>query len=164
MAFMSNPSFTAWRLVKRSRVDTAFDGEGAYRYGGRWNSKGQRLVYASSTLSLALLEILVHIDPSKTVPELMAVPIEVPKNLLELGPYSALDKICESLPLSLKQTRQIGDIWATTAKQPVLQVPSAIIPIEHNYLFNPAHPDFSLCRIGEPEPLSLDTRLYQNAS
>ncbi len=160
---MSSPPLQVWRLVKRNRAETAFDGEGAFRFGGRWNSRGQRVVYASSTLALALLEILVHIDPSRTVPELVAFPIQIPGEMLERGPHSNLDRIGDGLPWSLRDTRQIGDRWATDAKQPVLQVPSALIPIESNYLLNPAHPDFTKCRIGPPETLPIDTRLYHYA-
>jgi len=152
-----------WRLVKRSRMETAFDGEGAFRFGGRWNSKGHRLVYASSTLALALLEILVHIDPSRAIPELLAVPIKMPESMVAQGPYSTLDRIGSGLPWPLKRTRQIGDDWLSAAEQPALKVPSAIVPVENNYLLNPAHPDFARCRIGEPEPLPVDTRLYQYA-
>lgn len=159
---MSSPSLQAWRLVKSSRVDTAFDGEGAFRFGGRWNSKGQRVVYASSSLALALLEILVHIDPSRTVPELMAIPIEIPDKMVEHGPHSSLNGIGDGLPWPLKQTRQIGDRWLAGAKQAVLQIPSAIIPLESNLLLNPAHPNFAQCRIGEPEPFPVDTRLCKD--
>lgn len=160
---MSSPPVQAWRLVKRSRRDTAFDGEGAFRFGGRWNSRGQRVVYASSTLALALLEILVHIDPSRTVPELVALPIGLPGSMVARGPHSALDRIGDGLPWPLKQTRQLGDSWIAAAEHAALQVPSAIIPLESNYLLNPAHPDFVQCRIGEPEPFPFDTRLYHDA-
>ncbi len=47
---------SAWRLTKTRFLPTAWDGEGARRSGGRWNSTGTAVVYASSTLSLALVE------------------------------------------------------------------------------------------------------------
>ncbi|MEX2607338.1 MAG: RES family NAD+ phosphorylase, partial [Kiritimatiellia bacterium] len=53
---------TCYRLTKKKRVHTAFDGEGARLYGGRWNSKGTRMVYTSAAPSLAILETLVHVD------------------------------------------------------------------------------------------------------
>ena len=53
----------AWRIVKAKHAATAFSGEGAVLTGGRWNSRGVRVVYASSTLSLAVLESLVHLNP-----------------------------------------------------------------------------------------------------
>ncbi|MEK7393011.1 MAG: RES family NAD+ phosphorylase, partial [Fibrobacterota bacterium] len=52
----------AYRVVKIKRKDDAFSGEGARRAGGRWSSKGVQAVYAASTLSLAVLEILMHLE------------------------------------------------------------------------------------------------------
>ena len=51
----------AWRIVQAHVADRAFTGEGARRYGGRWNSKGFAVIYTSSSISLAILEVLVHI-------------------------------------------------------------------------------------------------------
>jgi len=51
----------AWRIVKARHATTAFNGEGARLNGGRWNSPGERVVYASATKSLAALETLVHL-------------------------------------------------------------------------------------------------------
>ncbi len=49
-----------WRIVKAKHASTAFSGEGARLYEGRWNSVGVQMVYCSEHLSLAALEILVH--------------------------------------------------------------------------------------------------------
>ncbi|MGB0743532.1 MAG: RES family NAD+ phosphorylase [Opitutales bacterium] len=149
----------AWRLVKKERAHTAFDGEGAFRFGGRWNHRGQRVVYASSTLALALLEILVHIDPTGHVPELVAITIEIPVNQIETGPRSSAKSLSEGLPWPLSKTRQTGDAWMRTAKKPVLQVPSAIVQVEQNYLINPEHRDFDKIEIGPAEVFTFDPRL-----
>ena len=55
-------SITAWRIVRARFADSAFDGEGARRYGGRWNSRGTRMVYTAGSQALAALEMLVHLD------------------------------------------------------------------------------------------------------
>ena len=52
-----------WRIVKEKHATTAFSGEGARIFEGRWNSAGVRMVYCSEHLSLAALEILVHTQP-----------------------------------------------------------------------------------------------------
>lgn len=158
---MSSP-IQAWRLVKKSRADTAFDGEGAFRFGGRWNNRGQRIVYASSTLALALLEILVHIDPTGPVPELVAIRIDLPERLIEQNAYSRADGFADGLPWPIQETRQAGNAWARAAKKPVLQVPSAIVPVEHNYLLNPEHPDFENCVVGAAEKFPFDPRLFNS--
>ena len=151
----------AWRLVKASRAATAFDGEGAYRFGGRWNSRGVRAVYASGTLALALLEILVHIDPAARVPELVAIPIRLPTSMVGHAPYTPTDRLKDGFAHPIGATRRAGDDWIRAAQNPVLQVPSAIIPVEHNYMLNPEHPDFQKLKIGPAEPFPFDLRLLQ---
>ena len=148
-----------WRLVKSKHAATAFEGEGAFRYGGRWNSRGQRVVYASGSLSLAALEVLVHLDPSAHLPGLSAFPIDVPGELLQVEDFSHLDQISGGLPWSLRTTCAWGDAWCTASDRPVLQIPSAIVPNESNFLLNPQHPDFTRLRIGLPETFTLDARL-----
>jgi RES domain-containing protein len=149
----------AWRLVKANRAPTAFEGEGAYRFGGRWNSRGVRAVYASSTLALALLEILVHIDPAGRVPELMAIPIRLPASMIERDPCNCVSQLADGFGWPIGDTRRTGDAWIRAARKPALQLPSAVVPIEHNYLLNPQHPDFHQLKIGPAEPFSLDPRL-----
>lgn len=153
---MSRPSIQAWRLVKSSRAETAFDGEGAFRFGGRWNSRGQRVVYASSTLVLALLEILVHVDPADHVPELVAIPIQIPEHLIEIGDYSTESTLAGVVSWPIQETRRAGDAWIQAAKKAALQIPSAVVPIEENYLLNPEHPDFQKIKFGSPETFPLD--------
>ncbi|MFP4157413.1 MAG: RES family NAD+ phosphorylase [Opitutales bacterium] len=149
----------AWRLVKAARADTAFDGEGAYRFGGRWNSRGVRTVYASSTLALALLEILVHLDPSGRVPELLAIPIQIPTSCIKQLANPVYPDAGGDFAETLGATRRMGDDWIRSARQSALRVPSAIIPVEDNFLLNPEHPDFSKLEIGPASPFSFDTRL-----
>ncbi|MFP4674529.1 MAG: RES family NAD+ phosphorylase [Opitutales bacterium] len=148
-----------WRLVKTRHAGTAFDGEGAYRFGGRWNSHGQRLVYASGSLSLALLEILVHLDPAPGLPALSVFPISLPKALLQTESFSSLDTISGGLPWPLGKTRAWGDAWHRAGTSPALAVPSSIVPHETNYILNPRHHDFNRITIGQPQPFTLDARL-----
>jgi len=67
-----------YRLCKAAHV--ALDGEGARLWGGRWNSAGRPMVYAAATPSLAVLEVLVHLDlPAELLPDdLRLLTIEVP--------------------------------------------------------------------------------------
>jgi RES domain-containing protein len=152
-----------WRLVKASHRQTAFDGEGAFRFGGRWNSRGHRVVYASESLALALLEIIVHLDPARSVPELLAFPVDIPLGCFDSGDW--IGNLCpETLPSwdqPLGQTRERGDRWCEAARSAALRVPSAIIPIEQNILLNPAHPEFRHCEIGAPQVFHFDPRLLK---
>jgi RES domain-containing protein len=56
---------SGFRIAKARHARDAFDGEGARRYGGRWNSPGTPLVYTSATRALAVLELLVHLQASE---------------------------------------------------------------------------------------------------
>jgi RES domain-containing protein len=148
-----------WRLVKAQRADSAFDGEGAFRFGGHWNSRGHRAVYASASLSLALLEILVHLDPAAQVPDLVALSIRVPLTDIKTFKPPTAHKDTMSFPWQLRQTREWGDRWLQKSSSPVWRMPSSIVPIENNFLINPQHPTFSKYKVSAPQPVPMDHRL-----
>src|SRR5271166_3753026 len=123
---------------------TIFDGTGAMLHGARWNSPGQRVVYASETYSGALLEILVH--ASGDVPRSQGyVEIEIPVGL------SVEEVTPDSLPhwdsASFKTARAFGDRWYDERRTPVLMVPSVVTRVERNILINQEHPDFARMRV-----------------
>ena len=147
----------AWRIVKARHATTAFTGEGARLNGGRWNSPGERVVYASATKSLAALETLVHLIPPVTF-KYVAIPIEFEESLIEaIRPGSLSFDWADNPPPPSAQA--IGDIWVEEARSAILELPSAIVPSESNYLLNPLHPDFHQIVIGKPEIFSFDGRL-----
>ncbi|MCC5849708.1 MAG: RES family NAD+ phosphorylase [Verrucomicrobia bacterium] len=147
----------AWRIVKEKHAASAFDGEGAWRYGGRWNSQGTRVVYASGTKSLAALENLVHLNPP--VPfRYVVISIEFDDTLVEKFKLSDLPAEWTEEPPP-PSTQVIGDQWVKEARSAVLELPSVIIRDEPNYLLNPAHSDFKNIILGTPEPFSFDPRL-----
>jgi len=147
----------AWRIVKETYAATAFDGEGARRFGGRWNSQGPRVVYTSATLSLAALENLVHLNPPVAF-RYAAIPVEFDEALVEAIAAAGLPADWREEPPP-PSSMEIGDRWAKEARSAVLELPNIIIPTESNYLLNPAHPDFKRITIGKPMPFSVDPRL-----
>ncbi len=146
-----------WRICKRAHA--AFDGEGARKAGGRWNPRGVAVVYASETLSLAALELLVHADPALLPEDLVAIEADVPEtvSVRRIEP--------EKLPRGWRRHPSphalagIGGDWAKSLETAVLSVPSALVPREANFLLNPAHADFKKIRVRKPEPFELDPRL-----
>ena len=68
-------------MLRAAYARAPFDGEGAYRYGGRWSSPGTRLVYTSEHQSLAMLEYFVHLDPEDAPDDLVLATADVPDNL-----------------------------------------------------------------------------------
>ena len=145
-----------WRLVTARFAETAFSGEGARRYGGRWNRKGVPVIYTAGNLSLAMLETLVQDQPLRA--RYVAIPAEVPPGLhIERVDIDRLPADWRD-PAALETLRTIGSEWAVGCSA-VLAVPSAVVPTETNYLLNPRHPDFGPIVIGEPEELVTDLRL-----
>lgn len=151
-------SVVAWRIIRRKFVKAAFSGEGARRFGGRWNSPGRAAVYTAQSQALAALEILVHLDSEELLQNYVAIPVTIPERLITQVHLSALPKNWRAYPAS-RATRAIGDAWLTQAASPVLQVPSTIIPSESNFLLNPAHRQFPKIRIGKPVRFHFDPRL-----
>ncbi len=145
----------AWRLVKDKHAANAFDGEGAWLFGGRWNSRGTRVVYASATQSLAALETLVHLNPPVLF-QFVVIPIEFDERLIE---------VVHDLPAGWRDeppgpaSQRVGDKWAKENRSVVLEFPSAIVPGESNYLLNPLHPNFAKVNLGKPQAFSFDPRL-----
>jgi RES domain-containing protein len=149
---------TAWRIVKSRHVGSAFDGEGARRYGGRWNSPGTAVVYASETRALCLLEVLAGLRSVKPLHAYVFVPATFDDSLVRPLPPEDLPPDWQDSPPH-PSAQQVGDTWVDQKESAILRVPSAIIPSEYNYLFDPAHPDFEQIRIGAPQELAVDSRL-----
>lgn len=147
----------AWRIVKEKQAATAFDGEGAFRFGGRWNSPRGRVVYTSATLSLAALETLVHLVAPVAL-KYTAFRLEFEDALVEEVNTSKLPADWRAGPPG-PSTMAIGDDWLRRARTAILAVPSVIVPEERNYLLNPSHPDFAKISIGKPRPFAFDPRL-----
>ncbi|HEX6987122.1 MAG TPA: RES domain-containing protein [Planctomycetaceae bacterium] len=147
----------AWRIVKAKHAVDAFSGDGAARFGGRWNSPGTRLVYTAANVSLAVLELYVHLEEADVLDEYVVIPVRFDERLVE-SLATRLPAMWRR-PRGLASTRRYGDEWAAEARSAVLRVPSAVIPQEANFLLNPRHPDFSAIEIGTPERFDFDARL-----
>ncbi|QIQ21771.1 RES family NAD+ phosphorylase [Zophobihabitans entericus] len=131
-----------YRIVKTEHIASAWSGYGAQQFGGRWNHPGRAMVYTASSISLAMLEILVHLQKSQFMSSYSLLSIEIPdKKLLNLD-SDKLSRKWNTYP-ALDETMDVGDKWLEEGKSVGLIVPSVIIPLEKNVVLNPAHPDFS---------------------
>lgn len=150
---------TVWRLLTARFAASAFSGEGARLYGGRWNRKGTPLIYTAGSQSLAMLELLVQDEPLRA--RYVMIPATLPGNLrIERIAQDQLPADWRS-PAAREQLQAIGSTWANRKSSAVLAVPSAVIPTEINYLLNPLHPAFARIEIGEPEEFITDIRLLR---
>jgi len=149
-----------WRLSKARFAEAAFSGEGAKLYEGRWNFAGTPMVYTSTSLALAAIEVFVHLDPTDAPDDLVSVRAEIPDDL-----YRQKVDI-QALPSGWrkadnKDLRQIGSEWAKSTRSVALQVPSAVVEDEWNVLLNPAHPEFLRIKIASPRPFRYDERMFR---
>lgn len=148
-----------WRLARAAYA--VLDGEGARRYGGRWNEPGTAVVYASAHLSLAALEVLVHLDVDLVPGDLTAYEIEVPEGL-DLEEVST-SQLPDGWDRAARSTacRAFGEQWVQERRGAVLLVPSAVVPEERNVLLNPAHPEAAGIRVVRSRPFVFDARLLR---
>jgi RES domain-containing protein len=153
-------SIRAWRITKRQHTKTAFSGSGAKKYGGRWNSPGTAVVYVSETQSLAILELLVHLEAPELLQKYVLISVDIGDDVVEDLDRATLPRNWRAEPAPV-QLREIGDEWMRVGASVALRVPSAIVPAESNFLLNPCHADFQNLVIGEPVDFSLDERLMK---
>ncbi|MGH8194063.1 MAG: RES family NAD+ phosphorylase [Woeseiaceae bacterium] len=148
---------SVWRLTTARFAKSAFSGEGARRYGGRWNRKGVPLVYTAATQSLAMLEMLVQDEPLRA--RYVVIEARIPDGLtIARISVKELPPDWRSMA-SRSRLQAIGTDWAKKNSAAVLAVPSAVIPAEANYLLNPLHADFRRIKFGKPQRLETDLRL-----
>ncbi len=148
----------AYRICKERYVDKAFSGEGSYRYGGRWSSKGRRIVYTGGNSAIAALEMIVHLEEPADLARLryVLVPVDFDEGLVSRPSSLPIDWNADPPP---PWAAAVGDEWVLRGSSALLEVPSAVIPREKNYLINVEHSDFSKIVIGIPEPFEFDSRL-----
>jgi RES domain-containing protein len=152
---------SAFRICKTRHLATALSGEGARLGGGRWNSPGLPVVYTSSSLSLATLEVLVHLEDPELLAHLFSwLPLEVPDELVEwIDPATLPSEWLNDEPGPA--SRSAGDGWLRSRRSAALAVPSVVTPGEWNYLLNPAHPDFPKIQPGPAKAFRPDPRLIR---
>lgn len=149
-----------WRICRRRYAAESASGEGARLYGGRWNSRGVRVIYASTSLALAAMETFVNLEPNLRPKDLVSIEGEIP-DALEIGKLEV-----RALPANWHETRdeslrRFGDEWIRAARTVAVLVPSAAIRGEWNILLNPAHADFSKVKFQKPQPFEFDLRMFR---
>jgi RES domain-containing protein len=154
-----------WRICKQRHAATAFSGEGARLAFGRWNSLGVPMVYASLSLSLAVLEVFVHLDPEDEPDDLVSIMAEVPKDERFLEQEKMLMRL--KLPQDWRavanhENQQMGDAWIRSKESLSLLVPSAVVEDEWNVLLNPEHPDAAKIHVVETKAFRFDARMFRS--
>jgi RES domain-containing protein len=137
-------SQTLWRIATDAPAYEAHDlsGKGAEMTGGRWNARDTPAIYASFTQALACLETVVHLGAGGLPLNRYLVRVDVSDAVwaqAETVDLTALAVGWDAAPPG-KVSIDLGTAWLTSLRSPLLIVPSAIVPDEHNVLINPRHP------------------------
>ena len=143
-----------WRLCREPFAE--LDGKGAELKGGRWNSPGRPVVYASRYLSLAISEVLVHleVDLEELPEDYVSVELQVPDDL-------KVDVLETNIDIhNLIETRAQGDSWLRSAQKVAFEVPSTVVPKERNLCLNPVHVEFETIKTVEIASFRFDPRLF----
>ena len=133
-------------------------GEGAKKWGGRWNSPGIPVIYTSYSISLSLLELLIYQSSYEEIVVNRLMHIEVPDRAFQ---SISADSLKLNWQNDIDYCRFIGNEFLQTKKSPMLKVPSAIIPDECNILINPVHAVFGKCALNSSGIFEFDTRLFK---
>jgi RES domain-containing protein len=149
-----------YRLSKQEYYKD-LSGGGAEKNGGRWNGRGNPALYTAGSRALAVLEVAVHVPFGIIPTDYYMVIIDVPEGLsMTTLEISELPKDWNRNPIA-RSTQYIGDDFLKANKHVVLQVPSATVKGDHNYIINPQHPDFKSVTIISTEPFEFDSRLFK---
>lgn len=160
---MARGEVSLWRIAKHTPDFSADDlsGGGAKLTGGRWNSKGNAVVYTSRSISLAVLETLVHLGDNVPIRNAFLIRVLVPATvwrLREQVKVAKLDVTWLAEPPGLSSLR-LGDEWLAAMRSPLLLVPSVIVPEESNVLINPTHPAAGAIKASAVRQFLFDARL-----
>lgn len=149
----------AWRLVKARYADVPLSMSGAVAEGGRWNAPGTPLLYCSEHLSLAALEVLVHLAPDYRSIRFVALELEIPGDArITRWDADRLPKHWKTLAGNT-DCQERGTQWARSGDSLVLSVPSVIVSRERNILLNGRHAAFEHVRVRSREPFTFDPGL-----
>jgi RES domain-containing protein len=153
-----------WRLCREPFAAEAVSGEGARRFGGHWNSRGVPMVYASTSLALAAIELFVHLEPGQAPNDLVYIsailPLGEPARTLQADELPSA-WWTDNVAAGPGSTRDLGDTWMRGGSSLALMVPSVPIRAEWNVLVNPLHSRMSELQIDSPQPFVFDARMFQ---
>lgn len=149
-----------YRLSSKAHQAAAFSGEGARLAGGRWNHKGNRVVYCSESRALAAMEMFVNLDSSLAPSELVFIAVDVPDDIITVVKLADLPSNWKDYPAP-DDVKDIGTEWIVKKTSAALVVPSVVMPEESNLLVNPEHADFGRIKIGKPTKFTFDGRIWK---
>jgi len=144
--------------IGKSKYASDLTGEGARLYGGRWNNKLVGCLYTSESRALAVLEYSVNVNIDNIARALSVTTIEIPDRIIRIVNEQDLPGDWRRSPAPFS-TKDFGSTLLLTAAEPVIKIPSTVIPDEFNYLLNPLHPDSKNFKIIDIKDFVYDVRI-----
>lgn len=144
--------------LSSAKYSTDLSGTGAKLHGGRWNQKGDAVLYTAGSRALALVEVLVHLTNAFLPLNYQIITIYIPDESITEIPLKMLPKDWNNLEPS-ESTKNISSNWLLENQYLSLKVPSVVVEGEFNYLVNPLHEDFLKVKVLKIAPFNFDERL-----
>ena len=165
MSVASAGMISVWRIATKgtSWLATDLSGKGAAVSGGRWNLKNDPVVYSASSIALACLETVVHLNAQSLPINRYAVEIQIPLSIWEKAyrpSQEELPKDWFELPAGTASAA-FGSQWVHSSKSLLMVIPSVIVPMESNILINPLHPDIETIKAFDRGLFKYDERIRQ---
>jgi RES domain-containing protein len=143
-----------WRISRHLDLS----GRGGIFFAGRWHHAGVPIVYLAETPAGALLETCVHTSSNDVPPSFTLLKIAGP-DLAVNAIERSKQKLKRGWTARVEITRELGSDWLKQTREPLIRVPSALVPETFNYLLNPLHVDAVLFQIKDSFVFPFDARL-----
>lgn len=157
---LGGTELAVWRLDPIAFASAWDSGEGAYRAGGRWNSRGVRAVYCSIDPATAILEVAVHktFRVLDTVPHILtSATIVDPSSVHVVDPDSIPNPAWLHPGIPSAGQQAYGDQLLNDHK--LVVIPSAVSTHSWNFIFQSVGAD-GVYKLRSQERFALDTRLH----
>lgn len=144
--------------LSSTKYSSDLSGTGAKLHGGRWNQKGEAVLYTAGTRAVALVEVLVHLTNAFLPLNYQLITLYIPdESIVEIS-IKSLPKDWNNLEPS-ESTKNITSNWLSENGYLTLKVPSVVVEGEFNFLINPLHEEFSKIKVLKIAPFNFDGRL-----
>jgi len=146
--------------ISRGKYATPLSGEGAAKYGARWNPVGIALIYTAQNRSLAMAEVAVHLTLATLPDDYMILTIDIPDDIkIKQLTETDLPEDWQAFPHPFS-TQDIGREFVTENEFCVLVLPSVVVQGDYNVLINPNHIDFTKIKITSIDKFPFDKRIF----
>lgn len=149
-----------WRIYQPNKT-APLSGRGAEIYGGRWNPKGLPTVYGASSQSLAMLEVLAHMEVAQRSRNFAVVEFEIDARTLPVFKTSELPEGWNNEPAG-PPSQEFGRRQYEVHGLVGFRVPSVVVPQENDVVLFPQHQGFNAIEIvRQGESFTFDPRLFK---